>query len=132
MSHFLTSTLTPPPSFSLIQNKRYEAYSQRLAAALQQTPGHPVPLEELVVTLFAVQAGYADSITAAPIPAFTPAADIPTATVAVDNAGANAQQQQQQPVSSLADNVAVFLQQGLDWLRQHNPQVSCVLFVVWV
>jgi hypothetical protein len=64
---------------------RYEAYSQRLAAALTQQPGSPVPLEELVVILFAVQTGLVDSA---------------------------------QP-----SGVAALLQKGLDWLRQHNPQV---------
>lgn len=41
----------PPPL------DRYEAYSQRLVAALTQAPGCPVPLEELVVVLYAVQVG---------------------------------------------------------------------------
>eukprot|EP00879_Flechtneria_rotunda_P031731 GHRR01034686.1.p1 GENE.GHRR01034686.1~~GHRR01034686.1.p1 ORF type:complete len:170 (+),score=67.73 GHRR01034686.1:319-828(+) len=42
--------------------KRYEAYSQRILASLQQQPGHPVPLEDLVVILFGIQNGFADTI----------------------------------------------------------------------
>eukprot|EP00879_Flechtneria_rotunda_P032971 GHRR01036477.1.p1 GENE.GHRR01036477.1~~GHRR01036477.1.p1 ORF type:complete len:136 (+),score=47.93 GHRR01036477.1:285-692(+) len=41
---------------------RYEAYSQRILASLQQQPGHPVPLEDLVVILFGIQNGFADTI----------------------------------------------------------------------
>lgn len=73
---------------------RYEAYSQRLAAALTQAPGAPVPLEELVVVLHAVQSGLVDSV---------------------------------QP-----SGVGALLQKGLDWLRQHNPQVGGQAGGVWV
>jgi hypothetical protein len=74
------SRFTPPPPLC-----RYEAYSQRLSAALTQQPGSPVPLEELAVVLYAVQAGLTDSV--AP------------------------------------SGVGGLLQKGMDWLRQHNPQV---------
>eukprot|EP00775_Hariotina_reticulata_P002752 gene2752-3047_t len=50
--------------------KRYEAYSQRIAAALRQQPGHPVPLEELVVVLFAIQKGFADAVPVKEVPQF--------------------------------------------------------------
>lgn len=87
------STLTLLP---LTLSTRYEAYSQRLAAALTQQPGAPVPLEELSVILYAVQEGLTDGV--AP------------------------------------SGVGALLQQGLDWLRQHNPQVrreeGCVVCVV--
>ncbi|KAF8063752.1 atpA [Scenedesmus sp. PABB004] len=42
--------------------RRYEGYCQRIAAALAQEPGQPTPLEELVVTLHAIQAGLADAV----------------------------------------------------------------------
>eukprot|EP00878_Enallax_costatus_P010679 GHUV01011155.1.p1 GENE.GHUV01011155.1~~GHUV01011155.1.p1 ORF type:complete len:682 (+),score=208.59 GHUV01011155.1:600-2645(+) len=50
--------------------RRYEAYSQRIAAALQQQPGEPVPLEELVVILFAIQSGLADTVQPRDVSAF--------------------------------------------------------------
>lgn len=78
-------TLSRGPCCLCCPVDRYEAYSQRLAAALTQQPGSPVPLEELVVILFAVQNGLVDSV---------------------------------QP-----SGVSALLQKGLDWLRQHNPQV---------
>eukprot|EP00882_Tetradesmus_deserticola_P005439 GHRQ01005723.1.p1 GENE.GHRQ01005723.1~~GHRQ01005723.1.p1 ORF type:complete len:668 (+),score=308.35 GHRQ01005723.1:398-2401(+) len=50
--------------------RKYEAYSQRIAAALQQQPGQPVPLQDLIVTLFAIQEGLADSVPAKDVPGF--------------------------------------------------------------
>jgi F-type H+-transporting ATPase subunit alpha len=50
--------------------RRYEVRSRRIAAALQQQPGHPVPLQDLVVTLFAIQEGLADGVPAKDVAAF--------------------------------------------------------------
>lgn len=57
------------PPACLLLSHRYEAYSQRIAAALQQQPGQPVPLEELVVILFAIQNDLADGIQPKDVPA---------------------------------------------------------------
>ncbi|KAG2492583.1 hypothetical protein HYH03_009244 [Edaphochlamys debaryana] len=46
---------TPPEA-------RAAARARRLAAALLQAPGEPVPLAEQMVTLFAVQRGFADRV----------------------------------------------------------------------
>jgi len=48
--------LIPPPSL------RNDTYCQRIAAALLQPAGRPVPLEDQVVVLFAIQQGYADGV----------------------------------------------------------------------
>ncbi|KAI8466349.1 MAG: alpha subunit of mitochondrial F1F0 ATP synthase [Monoraphidium minutum] len=42
--------------------QRNDARCQRIAEALRQPPGAPVPLEEQVIILFAIQQGYADAV----------------------------------------------------------------------
>jgi F-type H+-transporting ATPase subunit alpha len=44
------------------------ALSQRTTAALQQQPGHPVSLAELVLILFAIQNGFVDDVDVTEVP----------------------------------------------------------------
>ncbi|MEW5319158.1 MAG: hypothetical protein WDW38_010327 [Sanguina aurantia] len=52
----------------LITAQRAEAMSQRLSTALMQVPGSPVPLEEQVALLFAIQKGYLDAVPVGSMP----------------------------------------------------------------
>jgi len=52
------------------QTQREDALTRRLAAALLQPAGKPAPLEEQVVSLLAVQRGYADWVQPGQVPAY--------------------------------------------------------------
>lgn len=47
--------------------RRTQGRAARIAAALEQQPGQPVPMEELVVTLYALQEGLADGVAPAQV-----------------------------------------------------------------
>ena len=104
---------------------RSVALSQRIAAALQQQPGHPCSLEDLVVVLFAIQNGFADDIEVSEVPTavaemleyvhrtagsaleeiaeskiLTASASKRIADALVGFSGVKKQQQQQQPVTA--------------------------------